>query len=425
MPSTYDPLLRLELQATGENATTWGVKTNTNLDLLAESIAGAVNLNVAGSGDYTLSTANGAEDEARQAILVLTGLLTGNRNIIVPSSPKNYTVINNTTGAFTVTLKQSAGSGVALVSAGPTITVCTSTTCVDAVGASVYGRSLVVTTSAEAARLVLGATSIGNALFIAADTSAGRAAINAIGPGSVTTSGLTMNTARLLGRTTASSGAIEEITVGSGLSLSAGSLTVNVSATQLREQLFTAGGSWTAPTGVSRVEVIVIGGGGGGGGYNTSSAFFGSNGGSGGVAIGNAAVSAGTSYTVTIGTGGAAGGNNANGSAGGTSSFGSISATGGGGGLQGAGGAGSPGTGSGGSTLNSSILATGYGVTPLNGIWLRGNASGSTAAVAWSTGAGYSPGAAGSGGQGDDSGNSFNNSTGGVNGVVYLRWVGA
>jgi len=51
------------------------------------------------------------------------------------------------------------------------------------------------------------------------------AATDYVAPGSITTSGLTQATARLLGRTTASSGAVEEITVGAGLSLSAGSLT--------------------------------------------------------------------------------------------------------------------------------------------------------------------------------------------------------
>ena len=49
--------------------------------------------------------------------------------------------------------------------------------------------------------------------------------IEGVAAGAITSSGLTMATARLLGRTTASTGAIEEITVGSGLSLSAGSLT--------------------------------------------------------------------------------------------------------------------------------------------------------------------------------------------------------
>jgi len=204
MPSTYDPLLRLELQATGENATTWGIKTNTNLDLLAESIAGAVNLNIAGSGDYTLSTANGAEDEARQAILVLTGTLTGNRNIIVPSSPKNYTVINNTSGAFTVTLKQSSGSGLTVLRPGPTITVCTSTTCVDAIGATAYTKNFLAATSVAPAVSALGlantatlvATSVGSALITAVDTSAGRATLGATSVGSAVFTASTQAAAR-------------------------------------------------------------------------------------------------------------------------------------------------------------------------------------------------------------------------------------
>ena len=155
MPSTFDPLLRLELQATGENATTWGVKTNTNLELIGAAVAGATTVNIAGSGDYTLTTANAATDEARQAILVLTGLLTGNRNVIVPSSPKNYTVINQTTGAFTVTLKQAAGTGLVIPRTGPSITVCTSTTCVDSIGATPFSKTILAATSAEAASAAL------------------------------------------------------------------------------------------------------------------------------------------------------------------------------------------------------------------------------------------------------------------------------
>ena len=156
MPSTFDPLLRLELQATGENATTWGTKTNNNLDLLAEAISGAVNLNVAGSGDFTLTTANAAEDQARYATLVLTGTLTGNRNVIIPSSPKNYTILNQTSGAFTITVKQAAGTGFVLPATGPSIAVATSTTCIDAVGATLYTKTLLAATSVDAALGVLG-----------------------------------------------------------------------------------------------------------------------------------------------------------------------------------------------------------------------------------------------------------------------------
>lgn len=75
-------------------------------------------------------------------------------------------------------------------------------------GISAFGATLVDDGSAAAARTTLGAAA----------------------SGAVTSSGLTMATARLLGRTSASSGAVEEITVGSGLSLAAGSLTNTVSS---------------------------------------------------------------------------------------------------------------------------------------------------------------------------------------------------
>jgi hypothetical protein len=132
MPSTFDPLLRLELQATGENATTWGTKTNNNLDLVAAAIAGSAIVSVA-SGDVTLSTANAATDQARCAILIIEGTLTGNVNIIVPSSPKNYATIRNTSGAFNITVKN-AGTGAALSASGPDLIICTSATCVNLLG---------------------------------------------------------------------------------------------------------------------------------------------------------------------------------------------------------------------------------------------------------------------------------------------------
>jgi phage-related tail fiber protein len=53
------------------------------------------------------------------------------------------------------------------------------------------------------------------------------AAVKSWSTGSVTATGLTMTTARLLGRSTAGTGAIQEITVGSGLSLSGGTLSAS------------------------------------------------------------------------------------------------------------------------------------------------------------------------------------------------------
>lgn len=133
MPSTYDPLLRLELQATGENATTWGTKTNNNLQLIAAAIAGVATVSVS-SGDTTLSTANAATDQARSAILLVQGTLTGNANIIVPSEPKTYAIIRGTSGAFDIIVKN-AGTGATLPTSGNELIICTSTTCYGLVGA--------------------------------------------------------------------------------------------------------------------------------------------------------------------------------------------------------------------------------------------------------------------------------------------------
>ena len=133
MPSTYDPLLRLELQATGENATTWGTKTNNNLQLIAAAIAGVATVSVS-SGNTTLSTANAATDQARSAILLVQGTLTSNANIIVPSEPKTYAIIRGTSGAFDIVVKNT-GTGATLPTSGNELIICTSTTCYGLVGA--------------------------------------------------------------------------------------------------------------------------------------------------------------------------------------------------------------------------------------------------------------------------------------------------
>jgi hypothetical protein len=57
MASSYSTDLKLELMVTGENSGTWGDKTNTNLNLLQQAIAGYEAINVA-SADVTLAMTN-------------------------------------------------------------------------------------------------------------------------------------------------------------------------------------------------------------------------------------------------------------------------------------------------------------------------------------------------------------------------------
>jgi hypothetical protein len=100
--------------ATGENAGTWGQITNTNLYLLQQAIGGYEAISIAGGAQTTaLTMSNGAISNARNAVIKLTGTITGNQIVTVPTGvEKTWIVYNGTTGAFTVEFKQAGGTGV-------------------------------------------------------------------------------------------------------------------------------------------------------------------------------------------------------------------------------------------------------------------------------------------------------------------------
>ena len=94
--------------------------------------------------------------------------------------------------------------------------------------------------------------------------------------------------------------------------------------------------SWTAPAGVTVVDLMLVGGGGAGGGVvGGGSGSAGGGGGGGGVVIHSVPVTPGTSYTVTIGAGGARSTGTGDGGLGGNTTFGSLLTALGGGGGQG------------------------------------------------------------------------------------------
>ena len=113
MASSYSTDLKLELQVTGENAGTWGDITNTNLNLVQQAIAGFESISIAGAAQTTtLLMSNAALSQARNAVIKLTGVITGNQIVTVPTGiEKTYIVQNGTTGAFTVQFIQAGGTG--------------------------------------------------------------------------------------------------------------------------------------------------------------------------------------------------------------------------------------------------------------------------------------------------------------------------
>eukprot|EP01043_Picozoa_sp_COSAG02_P031006 COSAG02_NODE_2004_length_10133_cov_24.530297_16_plen_191_part_00 len=113
MASTYTDL-GIELMATGENAGTWGTKTNANLNLIEQLTGGYLEVSIAGgAGTTALDIDNGAlTGTAQQRVIKLTGSITGNRIVTFPLLTENFYIIENgTSGAYTVQLKAASGSG--------------------------------------------------------------------------------------------------------------------------------------------------------------------------------------------------------------------------------------------------------------------------------------------------------------------------
>ena len=105
--------LKLTVQATGENSGTWGQITNTNLLILEQAIGGYSSIALNATTGATLTFSNGALSNGKDAVIKLTGTITGNVNVVIPDSvEKTYIIENATSGAFTVTVKTSSGTGV-------------------------------------------------------------------------------------------------------------------------------------------------------------------------------------------------------------------------------------------------------------------------------------------------------------------------
>ena len=113
MASTYTPL-GVELQATGENAGTWGTKTNTNLQIIEQISGGYTTQSIAGGADTTALTVSDGSTGAvlSHRMIEFTGTITGNQVVTIPLDVQTfYFLRNSTSGSYTVQFKYASGSG--------------------------------------------------------------------------------------------------------------------------------------------------------------------------------------------------------------------------------------------------------------------------------------------------------------------------
>jgi len=128
MPTQYTPTLKLALPVTGELSGSWGDVVNDNItSMIEQAVAGLATINTWTTNSHTLSEANGTTSEARCAILVAEDAagLSATGEIICPAAVKLYVLQNNT--SYTLTLKTSGGTGIAVVTGSTRYLFCDGT----------------------------------------------------------------------------------------------------------------------------------------------------------------------------------------------------------------------------------------------------------------------------------------------------------
>ena len=126
MASTYTTSLKIQQIANGEQAGTWGSTTNTNWTLMEQAVAGVQTITMS-NANYTLSNLNGTLDEARNAVLYVTGTNSGIYQVVAPLVTKTYIVSNQTTGGYAITIGGASGSVITVANGVSTLVYCDGT----------------------------------------------------------------------------------------------------------------------------------------------------------------------------------------------------------------------------------------------------------------------------------------------------------
>jgi len=307
MASSYSTDLKLELMVTGENAGTWGDKTNTNLNLVQQAIAGYEAVALSDGGTVALVMSNAALSNARNMILKFTGTLTTASTVTIPDGIEKFYIIDLSavTGVTNLTIKTASGTGftageaaiVAAYSDGTNLNEIALNTLGGTIGSAQIATDAItsdkilqsnVTTAKLAASAVTGnniaQSTITQSKLATGSVGSAQLISTNVSPGSYTTADITVDAD---GRITAASS-------GSG------------GAQPLKMNFVGVGpsSSSTTTSPASSTVLAYIGGGGGGAGARSHDSNNGGKGGDGGYGYFSSAVAGGTTLNFNIGAAG-------------------------------------------------------------------------------------------------------------------------
>ena len=160
MATTYSTSLKLALIGDGDQAGIWGQTTNTNLGtLLEQAITGVQSITMI-DANYTLTNFNGVTNEARNAVLVVTGTNNAIRDLIPPVVEKLYTIVNNTTGGFAIRVIGGSGTGVNIPNGATCLVYCDGTNFVNGLSGSAGNFSVAGNATVSGNLTVTGSSTI-------------------------------------------------------------------------------------------------------------------------------------------------------------------------------------------------------------------------------------------------------------------------